>query len=270
MLPLCVLVAAMLAADVTAHAQEEAQPRGQTDQGDTPRVAVPRVAVPRAEAPRREPEPARAAPDLPAAQPQRAEPVRAERGGSPEADDQRRAEPRGTRPRGDNPPIGRAVPRDGRQPVPDRGGRDRDRDRTVIVTRPPVYNYYYPRRYYPYGYGGFGLGYFYYDPYRWSLGYPTYGGAFYGDVWRSGRYYGSFYDIGELRLRVTPRHAQVFVDGYYAGEVDDYDGVLQSMKMETGPYHIELRAPGYETLEFDVRILPGQKINYRGDLRRLP
>jgi hypothetical protein len=28
-------------------------------------------------------------------------------------------------------------------------------------------------------------------------------------------------------------------------------------------------APGYTTLDFDVRINPGQKITYRGDLRPL-
>ena len=93
------------------------------------------------------------------------------------------------------------------------------------------------------------------------------GGGFYNGVYRSsGRYYGSYFDVGQLRLRVSPRHAQVFIDGYYAGIVDDFDGVLQSMKMESGPYHIEIVAPGYEPLEFDVRITPGQKIDYRGDL----
>ena len=71
---------------------------------------------------------------------------------------------------------------------------------------------------------------------------------------------------GELRLQVFPRNAQVFVDGYYAGIVDDYDGTFQGLKLEAGPYHIEVVAPGFEPLEFDVRILPGQKIEYRGDL----
>jgi hypothetical protein len=74
------------------------------------------------------------------------------------------------------------------------------------------------------------------------------------------------YAVGYLRLRVSPRHAQVFVDGYYAGVVDDYDGIVQSMTLEDGPYHIEIVAPGFAPLEFDVRILPGQKITYRGDL----
>jgi hypothetical protein len=144
-----------------------------------------------------------------------------------------------------------------------------NRGSTIIVNPPPVYrNYsYYPRRLYPYGYGAFGgLGYFYYDPYRWNPGYyyPYGGGP--GYYPRVGGY---GFDVGELRLQVFPRNAQVFVDGYYAGTVDDYDGVFQALKLESGAYQIRISAPGFEDLMFDVRINPGQKINYRGDLRRL-
>ena len=71
--------------------------------------------------------------------------------------------------------------------------------------------------------------------------------------------------------RVSPRNAQVFVDGYYAGTVDDYDGTFQALKLESGPVSIRLTAPGYEDLVFDVRTqFPAQKVNYRSDLRRLP
>jgi hypothetical protein len=167
-----------------------------------------------------------------------------------------------------------AVPRRGPAPSArdrDRDRRDRDRTNVYIAPRPLPYGYYsYRRDYYPYGYGAFGgLGYFYYDPFTWSgrapiYAYPSgaYGRGYYGR--------GYNYDIGEVRLRVTPRDAQVFVDGYFAGEVDNYDGILQGLRLESGPYHIEVRAPGYETAQFDIRINPGQKITYRADLRRLP
>jgi hypothetical protein len=137
------------------------------------------------------------------------------------------------------------------------------------------YYFYYPRRWYPYGYGAFGLGYFYYDPYRWYGAGGYYGGGYYGGGYYGGGYYGPYggsygYPTGALRLRVGPKHAQVLVDGYYAGVVDDFDGITQGLTLEDGPYHIEIVAPGYETLEFDVRIIPGRKITYRGELRPRP
>jgi hypothetical protein len=42
---------------------------------------------------------------------------------------------------------------------------------------------------------------------------------------------------------MTPRHAEVFIDGYYAGLVDDFDGIFQSLKLESGPYGVEIVAP---------------------------
>jgi hypothetical protein len=151
--------------------------------------------------------------------------------------------------------------------------------RNVYRSAPRVYNnyYYYPRRSFPYGYGGFGLGYFYYNPYGWS--YPGYGGnAYYNGSYYGGGYYGGGYfpgrnygsPTGELRLRVEPKHAEVWVDGYFAGHVDDYDGIVQSLTLEDGPYRIEIVAPGYAPLAFDVRIIPGRKITYRGELRPTP
>jgi hypothetical protein len=206
-------------------------------------------------------------------------------------DEPREAVPRGSRPQGDNPQTGTAVPRgaaprdaapapapspDGTQRViRNRGGR------TVVVQSPAVYGYPYPRysvyppyatypyggyrRYYPYGYGSFGLGFLYYDPYRW---HPGAGYAGYTDAYQ--RPFGTFstFDIGELRLDVSPRQAQVYVDGYVAGTVDDFDGAFQGIRLAPGAYRIDIVAPGYDTLTFDVRITPGQKIRYRGDLYR--
>jgi hypothetical protein len=42
------------------------------------------------------------------------------------------------------------------------------------------------------------------------------------------------------------------------------------LRLEDGTYRVEIVAPGYEPLEVDIRIQPGRKITYRGDLRRLP
>jgi len=182
------------------------------------------------------------------------------------ADDQRRRD--GGRDRGDNPTVGRAVSREAAPPpartqAPSSRGGFESRSRGVYVAPRVYYNYYsYPRRYYPYGYGAFGLGYFYYDPYTWYP--PSYYPGYYGNYYGSG-YFDPF-DSGELRLAVSPRSGDVYVDGYFAGRVDDYDGMFQALKLEAGPHHIQIVAQGYSPLDFDVRIEPGRKITYRGTL----
>jgi hypothetical protein len=167
-----------------------------------------------------------------------------------------------------------------RRPPSDRGGNSRGatspRDRAVVRTNPPRDRdrvvYYYPSyysfgRYYdPFYYSGFHLGYLAYSPWGWTpafYGYP-YGYGGYGYQ----RGYG--YDMGAVRLKVKPRDAEVYVDGYFAGSVDDFDGVFQSLKLDTGGYRIEIRKAGFETLQFDVHVQPDRTITYRGEMIATP
>jgi hypothetical protein len=126
---------------------------------------------------------------------------------------------------------------------------------------------YYPSYYYnPYafGYGPAGRGHFYFDLHYNSYIWHPY------SVYRYGSYGSYGYPVGELRLKVQPRDAQVFIDGYYAGQVDDFDGLFQSLRLEEGEYQVEIVLPGYEPLAFDVRIFPGEKTTYEGDLIPAP
>jgi len=113
---------------------------------------------------------------------------------------------------------------------------------------------------YPY-YGGLGVGFFSYDPYWWGGGYS--GGGYSGGGYSSDQYT----DTGQLRLKVKPRNAQVFVDGYYVGVVDEFDGTFQRLRLETGGHRVELRLDGYLPVTFDVLIPLGETITYRGELR---
>ena len=72
-------------------------------------------------------------------------------------------------------------------------------------------------------------------------------------------------ETGLLRLTVTPSSAQVFVDSYYVGTVDDVNA-QRVLELEAGPHRLEIRAPQYQTLTVDVRILPRETITYRGAL----
>jgi hypothetical protein len=53
--------------------------------------------------------------------------------------------------------------------------------------------------------------------------------------------YSPYYDMRAfLRLDVKPRNASVYVDGYYAGIVDDFDGIMQSLPLPPGGHEITL------------------------------
>jgi hypothetical protein len=150
--------------------------------------------------------------------------------------------------------VGPAVPRGS---VASPGGG------TVIVNG----GYYYPGFFNPWWYGAYGAGlyggyyggyYGYYDP--WFGGYPSYG---------PDPGYGLYKDEGALRLKIKPKEAEVFVDGYYVGIVDDFDGIFQRLHIETGSHHIEVRAEGFEPLSFDVRITPDHTTTYQGELKKI-
>jgi len=97
---------------------------------------------------------------------------------------------------------------------------------------------------------------------------PSYGG------WYGPRYpgpygpyaYGSHYDDTGVRLKLRPRDAAVFVDGYYAGIVDDFDGVFQRLVLSPGGHTIEIRMPGYQTAAVDLFIQRGRTTTYHTDL----
>ena len=132
--------------------------------------------------------------------------------------------------------------------------------RSYVVIRPYVRSRVLPYGYRPYGYRpGWSLNFYFGRPYP-VHGYPVYRSpqAAYG-------YYSVVpgYAFGALRIVDAPRDAQVFVDGYYAGVVDDYDGVFQHLNLETGSHHIEIQAEDYPLIAFDVLIQPGQTITYR-------
>lgn len=138
--------------------------------------------------------------------------------------------------------------------------------------RPPYGGggWYYPSHpwygsWYPWGLGSWGLGFYMWDPYwygGWGGGY----GYGYGYGYGSG-YVGRYDETGSVRTQVKPRDAQVFVDGYYVGVVDEFDGAFQRLRLDTGPHRIEIRKEGFETLRFDVRVTFDHTITLRGELK---
>ena len=86
-------------------------------------------------------------------------------------------------------------------------------------------------------------------------GYPgpyAYGYPWYGAQWGPYPYpppYGYYGWIdASVRLEVTPRDAEVYVDGYYAGTVDDFDGTFQRLRVEPGQHDLEIYKDGFRPL----------------------
>jgi hypothetical protein len=74
--------------------------------------------------------------------------------------------------------------------------------------------------------------------------------------------------IGGLQLDVEPRRAQVFVDGSYAGLVEDFSGYFHHLELPAGPHDISIVADGYEPLSLHVIVSPGATLTQRGALAR--
>jgi len=241
---------------------QRAQPRSE---GQRPQAgAAPRVET-RQEAPRaqqaRPAETPRAQQARPVETPraQQARPVETPRAQQPRADyrgnDNRRND------------AGRAVPR-GNVYAPHYDPRYSPRY-SPRVYAPRVYG---PRSYYrPYVFRprfsiGFGIYAGYPVPYTYSYPYPipVYG---YGAPRTEVLITPGTTAYGGVALEITPYDADVFVDGQYAGKVQDFDGTTQPLTLVAGTHRIEVQAPGMAPLIFDVTVQPGQVIPYRGDLR---
>lgn len=189
---------------------------------------------------------------------------------------------------GRGPTVGRAVPRAGGGPgrIIVRGDRGRSYGSRIsprVVVGAPLRSYYYPY------YGGYGYGYPYRRygvsiglyrgwgyPYGYGYGYPYYGypyGYSYGGYYPAGYGYGGYYGyrggagFGAVRIEGAVRDAEVLVDGYYAGIVDDFDGAFQRIELESGTHEIEIRAQGFPPLTYDVNVQPGQTLTLHANVR---
>ena len=118
----------------------------------------------------------------------------------------------------------------------------------------------------------YGPGYGYYSPF-YSPGYfygPGWGLHPYGP-WGPYPYYGGYYyrERGSVRLQVKPVETEVYVDGYYAGVVDSYDGFFQRLSLPPGQHDIELRLEGYRSIQEQVYLTIGQSYRIQHEMERL-
>jgi hypothetical protein len=112
-------------------------------------------------------------------------------------------------------------------PVPSHGGGHVVVGGGVYFGAPYYYPYAYP--WYPYGYWNPAP--FYYAPY--------------------------YYDTSaSLQLQVTPRETEVFVDGHFAGVVNNFDGTFQRLHVEPGEHELTLFLAGHRPVTQHVYVQP--------------
>lgn len=89
----------------------------------------------------------------------------------------------------------------------------------------------------------------------WYDPYPYYGYAL-----------GAGVAYGGLSFDIQPPDAAVFVDGAYVGIVGDFSSYNAPLTLRAGLHRVEISAENCQPLDFDITVVPGQVIPYRGTL----
>ena len=100
---------------------------------------------------------------------------------------------------------------------------------------------------------------FYYDPF-WGPWYPySYG-------------YGYPYTTrpeADIKTDVMPKDAEVYVDGYYAGHANDFDGVFKRLHVAPGGHSITFHLQGFRTVTENVFVRPDSTFKMNATMERL-
>jgi hypothetical protein len=119
---------------------------------------------------------------------------------------------------------------------------------------------------------------FYYDPFWFGVGFGTFYDPFYAGWYplyaqypyaypRYPYYYGAGW--ASARIQMKPRDAQVYVDGYFVGAVDQFDGVFQRLDVPAGEHELTVYLPGYRSYHERVLFRPGEGYHFKAILEPL-
>lgn len=105
-------------------------------------------------------------------------------------------------------------------------------------------------------------GYFYdpfFGPYPW---------------WGRGAYPYPYYPVYDnraiARIIATPKDAAVYVDGFYAGTVHDFNDWFQGLPLPPGGHELVIYLDGYRTVRHSLYFAPGSTHKIQATLERLP
>src|SRR3977135_3801395 len=79
-----------------------------------------------------------------------------------------------------------------------------------------------------------------------------------------------WYEVeGSIRIQAEPKTAEVYVDGFYAGIVDDFDGLFQRLHVRPGPHAIELYQDGYRPVTQRVYVPSDSTLTIKSKMEKL-
>jgi hypothetical protein len=92
----------------------------------------------------------------------------------------------------------------------------------------------------------------------YGYGYPYYGYPYYARP------------DTDIKTHVTPKNAEVYVDGFYAGRAQDFDGVFKKLDVAPGGHAITLYLDGYRTTTQEVYVSPDSTFKLNATMEALP
>jgi hypothetical protein len=92
-------------------------------------------------------------------------------------------------------------------------------------------------------------------------------------IWYPGPYYPAVHYAApdaSVKFDVKPKDAAVYVDGYFAGTVDDFDGVFQRLYTAPGGHEVTVYREGYRTYSQRVYLAPDRTFKFNHEMEKLP
>jgi hypothetical protein len=88
-------------------------------------------------------------------------------------------------------------------------------------------------------------------------------------------YYPSWHDSGQrdrtvgIRTDISPKEAQVYVDGYFSGTASDFSGAWKRLRVTPGQHEVVLYLKGYKSIHRTLNVEPGTEPRLREKLQPL-
>jgi hypothetical protein len=72
-----------------------------------------------------------------------------------------------------------------------------------------------------------------------------------------------------VHFDVTPKESEVYVDGYYAGIADDFDGMFQRLRLPSGGHEITIYRDGFRAFTQKVYLTPDSTLTIKHKMEPL-